>query len=147
MNKKINADLANIGDRLKAVRTALGLSIDKIGGMTGFSRSLISEVENGYKKPSSIYLYGLLDLFRVNINYILIGEGEMFLNGANVEAETETDDDMKEMLYYMENVSLVKYSVLSFFIDFKTRSKDVIGELLDKALEKKKKENKLKDPA
>ena len=141
MNKNAKKGFREIGTRLKLVRTSLGLSIEKTGEMTGFSRSLISEAENGYKKPSSIYLKGLAGLFHANINYILTGEGEMFLTGGH--REIERDEEIKELLYLMKNVNLVKYSVLSFFIDFKTRNKDVIQELLDDSLEKKKQEKEV----
>ena len=137
MNKKPELNLIEIGRRLKAVRIILGLSIEKISESTGFSKSLISEAENGYKKPSAIYLYGLLDLFGVNINYILKGDGVMFLTGGF--SEVGEDEEVKEMLYYMENIKMVRYSVLANFIDFKTRHKGVIQDLLNEAVDRKKK--------
>jgi len=125
MNNKFNQNLPDIGKRLKAVRTALDFSIEKIALTTGFSKSLISEAENGRKKPSSVYLFGLLDQFKVNINYILTGNGGMFLDRSD-----STDDEVREMFYMLENVSLVKYAVLGFFIEYKTRNKDIIKELM-----------------
>jgi len=132
MKELAEMDLHTIGDRLRKVRLSLNLSILKISEMTGFSKSLVSDIETGKKKPSSIYLYGLLTLFNINTNYILTGEGSIFLDDP-----PELDNDIGEMVDLMQRVDLVKYSMLSFFIDFKTRNKDVI-EILLKEAEKKK---------
>jgi len=126
MNKRINMNLGEIGKRLKIVRVNLGLSIEKISKVTGFSKSLISEAENGRKKPSSVYLFGLLDQFKVNVNYILTGNGQMFL-----DQSSSMDEEVRELFYMLENVNLVKYAVLGFFIEYKIRNKDVIKELLE----------------
>ncbi len=125
MNSRINMNLYEIGRRLKLVRVSLGLSIDKISKKTGFSKSLISEAENGRKKPSSIYLFGLLDQFKVNVNYVLTGNGQMFL-----DRSSSMDEEIRELFHMLENVSLVKYAVLGFFIEYKIRNKDIINELL-----------------
>lgn len=126
MNRRINMNLGEIGRRLKIVRVNLGLTIDKISKVTGFSKSLISEAENGRKKPSSVYLFGLLDQFKVNVNYILTGNGQMFL-----DQSSSMDEEVRELFYMLEKVNLVKYAVLGFFIEYKTRNKDVIEELLE----------------
>jgi transcriptional regulator with XRE-family HTH domain len=126
MNKKFNMNLHEIGKRLKAVRTSLDLSIEKIAQVTGFSKSLISEAENGRKKPSSVYLFGLLDQYKVNINFILTGAGEMFL-----DHRSAMDNEIRELFHMVENVSLVRYAVLGFFIEYKIRNKDVIKELME----------------
>lgn len=130
-------DLNAIGERLRKVRLSLNFSIMKISDLTGFSKSLISDIENGKKKPSSIYLFGLVTLFKINTNYILTGEGSVFL-----DEPPGYDRDIGEMVELMQKVDLVKYSMLSFFIDFKTRNKDVIDVLL-KETEKKKRKRRL----
>jgi len=126
MNRRTNMNLDEIGKRLKIVRVNLGLSIEKISKITGFSKSLISEAENGRKKPSSVYLFGLLDQYKVNVNYILTGKGPMFLDRSD-----SMDQEVRELFYMLENVNLVKYAVLGFFIEYKIRNKDVINELLE----------------
>jgi transcriptional regulator with XRE-family HTH domain len=134
MKKNFKSSLPEIAGRLKQVRNTLDISVDRIAAETGLAKSTVSDAENGNKKPSVVYLFGLLDLYRVNINYVLTGEGEVFLE---TPGEMKEGDEFKELLYMMENVSLVKYSVLSYYIDFKTRNKDVIDELLKETLKKK----------
>ena len=138
MRKKYNFNLKEIGKRLKDVRSSLGLTIERMHEITGFSRSLISEAENGIKKPSAIYLFELLYRFNANINYVFSGKGEMFLPTAvgDSDGPVEIEDDLSEMFYLIEHVDMVKYGMLSHFINYKTLNKNTINKLLE---EKKKK--------
>jgi transcriptional regulator with XRE-family HTH domain len=136
LKEKYNFDISEIAKRLKIVRTTLNLTIEKMHQTTGFSKSLISEAENGVKKPSSIYLFALLEKFNVNINYIFLGEGDMFLNdgaGTNNFLGKRDPDNLKELLYYMKNVDIVKYNVLSFFCEYKINNKELIRSSLEQA--------------
>lgn len=142
-DKNRDLDLKSVGARLKEVRDTLGLTLEKIHEATGFSRSLISEAENGIKKPSSIYLFALLDRFNVNANYILAGRGAMFISDSPLtpaKSYGRPDDkspavkfveEYAEMMTYIENVDMVKYAMLSYFISFKTQNYSVIKKLLD----------------
>lgn len=49
-------ELAQIGARLRAVRTARGLSLDELAGRSGVSRSMVSEIERGRKVPTIVVL-------------------------------------------------------------------------------------------
>jgi transcriptional regulator with XRE-family HTH domain len=57
MKDNTNFDVKQIGARLKEVRKSLRKTLAEIGLLTGLSARGISEIENGKKKPSSIYLY------------------------------------------------------------------------------------------
>jgi transcriptional regulator with XRE-family HTH domain len=132
MKNKLEFDILQVGARLKEVRTAINLSLEKIANQTGFSRSLISEAENGKKKPSSLYLYSLHLLYGVNINYILSGNGDLFIHRPDTpgKAKNDTDEEMQELIHLMKHVKFVKFAMLSHFVDFKIRNKDVIKEHL-----------------
>ncbi len=131
MKKPEGLKLKEVGARLRAARKALGLTIDGMYHKTGFSRSLISDAENGLKKPSSIYLFYLLDLFNVNINYIFKCEGSMFLPKIEIKGDFGADTEkVSELIKLMENLDLVRYEMLSHFIKFKTENRKVIEELI-----------------
>jgi transcriptional regulator with XRE-family HTH domain len=133
MKQKHNLDLKEIGSRMKSARLALNMTIEQIHQMVGFSKSLISEAEHGLKKPSSIYLHALLDKFNVNINYILNGEGRMFITGEEIAADGFGRDSelVKELLDYMQEVDLVRFSVLAFFMEYKEKHKELIQRFLE----------------
>lgn len=143
-------DLPEVGARLKAVRETLKLSMDQMRDITGYSKSLISAAENGLKKPSTIYLFAMYHKFNVNIHYIFSGKGSMFLDTAGQPPPPAKDEEkqdqsgavpfvetehIRELLYLMENVDMVRYAVLGYFIQYKSRNKHLIEEQLE---EKKK---------
>ena len=46
------------------------------------------------------------------------------------------DRNIRELYYLMENVDMVRYAVLSFFIQYRTQNKHVIEELLQAGRQK-----------
>ncbi len=48
--------LAVIGERVRAERAALGLSLDDVAERSGVSRSMVSEIERGRKVPTVVVL-------------------------------------------------------------------------------------------
>ncbi len=132
MSKKYNLDLAAIGKRLRDIREALNITLEKMQEITGFSKSLISAAEKGQKKPSSIYLYFLLDRFNVDLNYVFSGKGNMF---KHIPKRLDPGDpdlvhSCEELIYMIENVELVRYAMMTEYIKFKAQNKTLINEVL-----------------
>lgn len=136
-------DLNEVGVRLRAARETLGLTMERMRDITGYSKSLISAAENGLKKPSTIYLFALMDKYNVDINYIFSGRGQMFLQPPE-EGDSEeerarraslslvkSDENIRDLIYLMDNVDMVRYAVLSFFLQYRTQHKHIIDELLE----------------
>ena len=125
---KPDIDLKQIGQRLEAVRKELSMTLVALEEKVGFSKSLIAAAEKGEKKPSAVYLYGLITQFNVNINYILTGKGEMFLDRKNL---TEAEKDMDDLFKLMKRVRMVKYAVLTFFQEYVKRNEDLVKKYLE----------------
>lgn len=124
-------NLQAIGARLRTARETLGLTIEKIHQETGFSKSLISEAENGIKKPSSRYLFALVARFKVNINYILTGKGDMFMSGWELTGDFGADKEkVIDLLYHIERIEMVRYEILGFFLRYKNENAHLIDRLL-----------------
>jgi len=124
-------NLQAIGARLRTARETLGLTIEKIHQETGFSKSLISEAENGIKKPSSRYLFALVERFKVNINYILTGKGDMFMSGWELTGDFGADKEkVIDLLYHIERIEMVRYEILGFFLRYKNENAHLIDRLL-----------------
>ena len=114
MRKKYDLDLKAIGKRLKDTRDTLEITLEKMQEISGFSKSLISAAEKGLKKPSAIYLFALLDRFKVDLNYIFTGKGTMFLQGVKPgQRNTGQNQTMHELIYMIENVELVRYAMMT----------------------------------
>lgn len=132
MSKKYNLDLTAIGKRLRDIREALDITLEKMQEISGFSKSLISAAEKGQKKPSSIYLYFLLDRFNVDLNYVFSGKGNMFRHVPKLLDPRDPDlgHTCEELVYMIENVELVRYAMMTEYIKFKAQNKTLINEAL-----------------
>ena len=72
-------------ERLRTFRTQISLSIEKMANElteNGYSITFktISGYENAFRQPSVQFLTGLTKVYDANPNWLLTGNGEMFLN-------------------------------------------------------------------
>lgn len=66
------------GSRLKKIRTELSLSQEQFGKQIGLTRAAIAAVEADNNKFSNDVLCKLVLTFDININYLLVGRGNIF---------------------------------------------------------------------
>ena len=64
--------------RVKEVRKALGLTLEKFGERVGMKKSGLSQVENGSNSVSNQLFSAIVREFNVNEQWLRTGEGEMF---------------------------------------------------------------------
>ena len=67
------------GERIKAIRKELDLSLEKVGGKLGVGKSAISNIENGNRNLTEQMCKGICREFRVNEEFLKTGQGDMFL--------------------------------------------------------------------
>lgn len=65
-----------VGERLKAARQKLGLSLRALGEMTGFSASFLSQVELGQTTPSLGSLQKISDALEISLTSVLSADPE-----------------------------------------------------------------------
>jgi len=68
-----------IGQRLKKLREELNLSQGKMANLLGVSQSALSKWESGKREIPIGVLIKLKQKFNVNLNWLLSGQGDMFL--------------------------------------------------------------------
>lgn len=66
-------------DRLKLLRNTLNLSQEEFGKRVGVTKTSISRLETGANKITDRMLVSISREFRVNIDWLKTGRGEMFL--------------------------------------------------------------------
>lgn len=66
-----------IGDRIKQLRKALGLTQEELGRIAGISKAAVSAWERERSKPDTDSLLALERKKRVNIEWVRTGKGEM----------------------------------------------------------------------
>lgn len=126
--------LPGISERLRIIRLKLGLTMEKFAACGGLSKSLISIIESGHKRPPFMLLLGLYRQYKVNILYLFTGEGEMFVgSGSKVQ---NSNDDIDEMIQLMEEIPAIKYTMLLHFSEFMIRNQEIVDITLKEELEK-----------
>jgi len=82
-------NMTTFGERLKKVREALGLDQKAFGKTMGIAgRDTISRWERGLGSPSANKLTIMRQKYRINIDWLISGEGEPFIEGIIQEEET-----------------------------------------------------------
>lgn len=67
------------GERVKAIRKALGLTLDKFGDRLGVSKATISNIENGNRLLTEALTKAICREFNVNYTWLVDELGEMFM--------------------------------------------------------------------
>ncbi|MFW9872548.1 MAG: helix-turn-helix domain-containing protein [Candidatus Thorarchaeota archaeon] len=78
-----------IGNRIKYLREFLHLSQDQFAKKVGTHKQTISKYERGEQFPKVNMLNPWVDIFNVNLNWLLTGQGEMFLEKKQEEKKEE----------------------------------------------------------
>lgn len=66
------------GERIKEVRSALGLTLDKFGEKLGVKKAAISAIENGKRNLTEQMAKSICREYNVSYDYLTYGDGEMF---------------------------------------------------------------------
>lgn len=74
-------------ERVKEVRKALGLTLEKFGERIGVTRGSMSNIENGNRNLTEQMTKSICREFSVDYIWLTTGEGEMFI---------DTDDDFSK---------------------------------------------------
>lgn len=95
-----------MNERLKLLRKKLGLTQEEFAESLGTVFTAISKYELGKIKPGSEFLFKLNKLYRTNINWLLTGEGDMFISPDSRSSEISS---VAEMLLKMPEDSKNDY--------------------------------------
>ena len=74
-----------MNNRIKELRKSLSMSQSDFGKKLGVSRDVINNIEQGRNKKeiSEIFIAHICNIFNVNPNWLITGEGEMFVDSSN----------------------------------------------------------------
>jgi transcriptional regulator with XRE-family HTH domain len=85
-----------LGDRVKHIRKSKNLTQSEFAIVLETSAGFISDIESGNKIPGSELLKSLLRKFQVNINWILTGDGDIFISEEENKKLIDSKDIPKE---------------------------------------------------
>jgi transcriptional regulator with XRE-family HTH domain len=139
---------AEVGRRLKDIRRALDISQKDFAARIDVTGSLLSEIESGKVKAGYNFLIAIAREYRINPTWVLLEEGEMFLNKDHHSDVTMNGNEfgaqtvqVKEMLWYLKHSPLVQSTVLSFVSKFLYENEQSIRKDIEKSGTKKMENN------
>jgi transcriptional regulator with XRE-family HTH domain len=110
---------SEIGKRLLELRKVLGIQQNEMADKVGMHSSYLSDLENGNKSnPGISQLYRIVKQYGVSLDYLVLGEGEMFLPGKEVE-EKKIDEfipsfeGLADLMWLLNNSNFFKNLMLS----------------------------------
>ena len=135
MTKKleISNHLKKIGNRLHKVRRRLGYTLNFLSETVGLTVNALAEMENGTRSPNQSYLFLLARDYHVNINWILTGQGRMFVS--DIEQNYNFGNDkrqMDEIIYMMEQSPYVRFKIIAHYWELKSENKDIFDSVIEK---------------
>ena len=82
----------SVGNRVKTVRKALGISQEKFGNQIGISKVAISDIENEKTSLTERNARSICREFNIDYFWLTEGTGEMFIEFPNVEIDMIVND-------------------------------------------------------
>lgn len=119
------------GQRVKAVRKELGMTLDAFGKRVGVTKTAISNIENGARCLTDQMLLSICREFGVNETWLRSGEGDMFLRlSRNDEIAAYVARVMKDENAYYQQKMLLFFSRLSpeMLRKLEEVAKDILSE-------------------
>lgn len=99
------------GERVREIRKALGLTLDKFGDKIGLKKSGLSLIENGRNDLTEVNMKSICREFNVSKSWLRDGSGEMFVSS------TPYEKAYNRFGYIMENASPSKRAVLTALLE------------------------------
>lgn len=112
-----------IGLRLQLVRKSLNLLQKDFARTLNISNASLSEMEAGNAKPRFELLYNITKIYNVNLNFLLHGEGEIFITNEILwqsvfEISPSHRDFFKEFFHYFNCSYLVRTAMMNYFRNY-----------------------------
>ena len=114
-------------ERVKEVRKALGLTLEKFGERIGVTRGSMSNIENGNRNLTEQMTKSICREFSVDYIWLTTGEGEMFI---------DTDDDFLERIdRIMAGEDDARKNLFKFMLELSDEDIEALDRLMKKAIE------------
>lgn len=115
------------GERIREVRKALGLTLEKFGEKIGMKKNSVSQLENGKNSVTEQVVKAICREYNVDYMWLTTGDGEMFI---------DTDDDFIERIdRIMAGEDEARKSLFKFMIELSDEDIAALDRLMKKAIE------------
>lgn len=115
------------GERIREVRKALGLTLEKFGEKIGIKKNSVSQLENGKNSVTEQVVKAICREYNVDYMWLTTGDGEMFI---------DTDDDFIERIdRIMAGEDEARKSLFKFMLELSDEDIAALDRLMKKAIE------------
>jgi len=115
------------GERIREVRNALGLTLEKFGDRLGVTKVAISNLEKGNRNLTEQMTKAICREFNVDYMWLTTGNGEMFI---------DTDDDFIERIdRIMAGEDEARKNLFKFMLELSDDDIAALDRLMKKAIE------------
>lgn len=117
------------GERVREVRKALGLTLEKFGDKIGMKKNSVSQIENGKNNVTDANIKAICREFNVDYIWLTTGDGEMFV---------DSDDDFIEKIdRIMAGESDIRKNAIKALVNASTEDIEALERLIDLYLQAK----------
>lgn len=115
------------GERIREVRKALGLTLEKFGEKIGMKKNSVSQLENGKNSVTEQVVKAICREYNVDYMWLTTEDGEMFI---------DTDDDFIERIdRIMAGEDEARKSLFKFMLELSDEDIAALDRLMKKAIE------------
>jgi transcriptional regulator with XRE-family HTH domain len=142
MKKKYYIDL---GKRLTKVLRALGIDKKEMAKAVGIVPGYLTDLCKGNRtNPGIAVIYKIAKHYRVSLDYLLLGEDEMFLPDKDREEEKRKNfepvfNSIDDLVWLMKRSSYLKNTILGMAVKLYMENKEIVTQEL--LIPEEKKEN------
>lgn len=107
-----------LGTRIKMIRNYTGMNQTSFAKGLGISTATLSDIENNKHKPGFDILIKFMQKYKVELYYLMLGEGPMFsegYGGVKLDDEIAKDQNVRKFLHYFASSSFVRFHMLAYF--------------------------------
>jgi transcriptional regulator with XRE-family HTH domain len=97
----------NLCGRFRKVRSKKGLTQAKLAEVLDVSRSLIAQIDKYHAEPSKEIIIKIVMKLNINANWLLTGDGDMFLNNSN-----DSEYYKEKIRYLKEKLALLSVKII-----------------------------------
>lgn len=114
------------GERIREVRNALGLTLEKFGDRLGVTKVAISNIEKGNRNLTEQMTKAICREFNVDYMWLTTGDGEMFI---------DNDDDFIERIdRIMTGEDEARKNLFKFMLELSDDDIAALDRLMKKAI-------------
>lgn len=105
----VNIAWRHMGDRISLLIETLGISKKEFSSKVGISQGFLSQLISGQRTLSMETLSKISQLFRVNVHWLMTGEGEMFQpSSEELRKGIASMEDLRQLHFRMQARPILK---------------------------------------